>query len=182
MDLYNDIEDLIKDLDPLQCSAVDTNENNVIITREEFFKLREKDQYDRFEQTWDAILNLNNRVKANYDQGMPLLQFIITCLKFIRLTPLAKFFSGVLNGVNIVNLTGKVEGVNHKVDELGVKVKGVYNKVDELDVGLKAVKKRCQILRQRMMEEIPGMVKKQINYIQSVSNFYQLKSNFNFSI
>ncbi len=32
------------------------------------------------------------------------------------------------------------------------------------------------------MEEIPGMVKKQINYVQSVSNFYQLKSNFNFSI
>jgi phage shock protein A len=86
----------------------------------------------------------------------------------IRLTALATFFSGVLNGEQIVNLTGKVQGV--------------YEKVDELDVKVKALTKRCQTLKQRMMEEIPGMVKKQINDVQSVSNFYRLKSNFNFSI
>ncbi|EFX82645.1 hypothetical protein DAPPUDRAFT_316461 [Daphnia pulex] len=97
--------DIIKD--PLQCTTVDISiekENNVVLTREEFFhhlsQLRAENQVERLqelEETWNAILRVNDRVKASYDQG-------------------------VLNGEKIVNLADKVEVVYQKVDKLDVKI------------------------------------------------------------
>ncbi|EFX82644.1 hypothetical protein DAPPUDRAFT_316460 [Daphnia pulex] len=109
--------------DPLQCNIIDVYDesiekenmlSNAILTREEFLhqlaQLREENKIERLlelEETWSAILRVNDHVKANYAQGL-------------------------VNEMKIGNLEDKVGGVYHKVEELNGKVDNLSKKCQSL--------------------------------------------------
>ncbi len=84
--------------DPLQCNAIDMHDDdyihkenrlfNVNLTREEFAhqlaQFRTENKIERMlelEETWSAILRVNDRVNANYTQGAHFTIHIVIYLK-----------------------------------------------------------------------------------------------------